>query len=135
LPSVLTRTTTSDFSTRGPANKEEKANAIPGKTHDRIHRGASGISPFAQTDRGQNNARGGDNRRIRAPDVKPNHLYPAVSADVMRATETAHWLEWRDWGNPIIAEPFEVKDGFIHVPDRPANGIAWNEEAVRRYAY
>ena len=64
-----------------------------------------------------------------------NHLYPEVSAHVMRATEAAHWLEWRDWGNPIIAEPFEVKDGFIHVPDRPANGIAWNEEAVRRYAY
>jgi mandelate racemase len=53
----------------------------------------------------------------------------------MRVTETAHWLEWRDWGNPIITEPFEVKDGFIHVPDRPGNGIAWNEEAVRRYAY
>jgi mandelate racemase len=33
----------------------------------------------------------------------------------MRATETAHWLEWRDWGNPIIAEPFRVKNGFIHV--------------------
>jgi mandelate racemase len=64
-----------------------------------------------------------------------NHLYPEVSAHVMRATETAHWLEWRDWGNPIIAEPFEVKDGFIHVPDRPGNCIEWNEEAVKRYAY
>jgi L-alanine-DL-glutamate epimerase-like enolase superfamily enzyme len=37
--------------------------------------------------------------------------------------------------NPIIAEPFEVKDGFIHVPDRPGNGIEWDEEAVKRYAY
>jgi mandelate racemase len=64
-----------------------------------------------------------------------NHLYPEVSAHLLRVTETAHWLEWRDWANPIIAEPFEVKDGFIQVPDRPGNGIAWNEEAVRRYAY
>jgi mandelate racemase len=64
-----------------------------------------------------------------------NHLYPEVSAHLLRATETAHWLEWRDWGNPIIAEPFKVKDGFIDVPDRPGNGIAWDEEAVRRYAY
>jgi mandelate racemase len=64
-----------------------------------------------------------------------NHLYPEVSAHLLRVTETAHWLEWRDWGNPIIAEPFEVKDGFIYVPDRPGNGIAWDEEAVRRYAY
>lgn len=64
-----------------------------------------------------------------------NHLFPEISAHLMRATETAHWLEWRDWGNPIIAEPFEVKDGFTHVPDRPGNGIAWNEKAVKRYAY
>jgi L-alanine-DL-glutamate epimerase-like enolase superfamily enzyme len=28
-----------------------------------------------------------------------------------------------------------VKDGFIEVPDRPGNGIAWDEKAVRRYAY
>jgi mandelate racemase len=64
-----------------------------------------------------------------------NHLYPEVSAHLLRATETAHWLEWRDWGNPIIAEPFKVKDGFIEVPHRPGNGIEWNEEAVRRYTY
>jgi mandelate racemase len=63
-----------------------------------------------------------------------NHLYPEVSAHLLRVTETAHWLEWRDWGNPIIAEPFEVKDGLIYVPDRPGNGIEY-EEAVRRYAY
>jgi L-alanine-DL-glutamate epimerase-like enolase superfamily enzyme len=25
------------------------------------------------------------------------HLYPEVGAHVMRATETAHWLEWQDW--------------------------------------
>ena len=64
-----------------------------------------------------------------------NHLYPEVSAHLLRATETAHWLEWRDWGNPIIAEPFKVEDGFIHVPDRPGNGIEWDEDAIRQYAY
>lgn len=25
------------------------------------------------------------------------HLYPEVSAHLMRVTETAHWLEWQDW--------------------------------------
>jgi mandelate racemase len=64
-----------------------------------------------------------------------NHLYPEVSAHLLRATETAHWLEWRDWANPIIAEPFEVKDGFIHVPARPGNGVEWDEKAVKRFAY
>ena len=64
-----------------------------------------------------------------------SHLYPEVSAHLLRASESADWLEWRDWGNPIIAEPFEVKDGYATVPARPGNGIEWNEDAVRKYAY
>ena len=64
-----------------------------------------------------------------------SHLYPEVSAHLLRATETADWLEWRDWGNPIIAEPFEVVDGHAVVPDRPGNGIEWNEAMVAKYAY
>ena len=64
-----------------------------------------------------------------------SHLYPEVSAHLLRATETADWLEWRDWGNPIIAEPFEVKDGHAIVPDRPGNGIEWDEGMVGKYAY
>jgi mandelate racemase len=31
------------------------------------------------------------------------HLYPEVAAQVMRVTETARWLEWQDWANPIFA--------------------------------
>jgi len=64
-----------------------------------------------------------------------SHLYPEVSAHLLRATETADWLEWRDWGNPIIAEPFAVVDGHAVVPDRPGNGIEWNEEMVARFQY
>jgi mandelate racemase len=44
-------------------------------------------------------------------------------------------LEYRDWGNPIIAEPFQVVDGHAIVPDRPGNGIAWDEAAVKKYSY
>jgi mandelate racemase len=61
------------------------------------------------------------------------HLYPEVSAHLMRVTETAHWLEWQDWVDPIMQEPFRVKDGFIEIPDRPGTGIAWDEVAVARY--
>jgi mandelate racemase len=64
-----------------------------------------------------------------------SHLYPEVSAHLLRATETADWLEYRDWGNPIIKEPFQVKDGQCIVPDRPGNGIEWDEAAVGRLAY
>jgi len=28
-----------------------------------------------------------------------------------------------------------VKDGFVNVPNRPGNGIDWNEDAIRKFAY
>jgi mandelate racemase len=62
------------------------------------------------------------------------HLYPEVCAHLMRITETAHWLEWQDWANPILAEPFEVRYSRIVVPDRPGSGIEWDENAVKRYS-
>lgn len=64
-----------------------------------------------------------------------SHLYPEVSAHLLRASESADWLEYRDWGNPIIAEPFEIVDGHCIVPDRPGNGIEWDEAMVAKYAY
>jgi mandelate racemase len=51
----------------------------------------------------------------------------------MRVTETAHWLEWQDWADPILAEPFKVEASHIVIPDRPGNGLEWNEDAVKRY--
>lgn len=63
------------------------------------------------------------------------HLYPEIAAHLMRVTPTAHWLEWQDWSHPILAEPFEVRDGHIHILDRPGNGLVWNEEAVSRYRH
>lgn len=61
------------------------------------------------------------------------HLYPEVAAHVMRATETAHWLEWQDWANPILQEPYPVSDGKIHIPDRPGLGLDWDEDAISAY--
>jgi mandelate racemase len=61
------------------------------------------------------------------------HLYPEFSAHLMRVTETAHWLEWQDWADPILTQPFVVKDGSIEIPDCPGVGIEWNERAVDRY--
>ena len=59
------------------------------------------------------------------------HLYPEVAAQVMRVTETAHWLEWQDWADPILQRPYAIKDGLLHVPeDMPGVGLEWNEDAV-----
>jgi len=63
-----------------------------------------------------------------------SHLYPEVSAHLLRANESADWLESRDWGLPLIAEPFEIKDDNIMVPDRPGNGIDRDEATVTRNA-
>jgi len=61
-----------------------------------------------------------------------SHLYPEVSAHLLAATPTAHWLEYVDWANAIVQEPLRIVDGHAIVPDRPGNGLAWNEDAVRR---
>jgi mandelate racemase len=61
------------------------------------------------------------------------HLYPEFAAHLMRVTETAHWLEWQDWADPVVREPFTVKDGKIEIPDRPGAGIEWDEAAVKQY--
>lgn len=58
------------------------------------------------------------------------HLYPEVAAHVMRATETAHWLEWQDWADPILQHPYEIKDGMLQIPDLPGVGLEWDEKAV-----
>jgi mandelate racemase len=58
------------------------------------------------------------------------HLYPEVAAHVMRVTETAHWLEWQDWADPILQKPYEIRDGLLHIPDLPGLGLEWNEDAV-----
>ena len=63
------------------------------------------------------------------------HLYPEVAAHLMRVTETAHWLEWQDWANPILKQPFAVKNSRLEIPDLPGSGIEWDEAAVARYSY
>lgn len=63
------------------------------------------------------------------------HLYPEVGAHVMRVTETAHWLEWQDWTDPILQQPYEVKDGDLHIPNLPGLGLEWDEEVVAKHLY
>lgn len=62
------------------------------------------------------------------------HLYAPVSAQLLRVSELADSMEWSDWIEPILAEPFKVKDGYATVTDKPGNGVEWNEAAVRRFS-
>lgn len=63
------------------------------------------------------------------------HLYPEVAAHVMRVSETAHWLEWQDWADPILQQPYQVKDGMLHIPDAPGTGLDWDEAAVSAHRF
>jgi mandelate racemase len=62
-----------------------------------------------------------------------SHLYPEVSGHCLRVTPTAQWLEWQDWAHPVLARPFEVRSGELHLPDVPGNGLEWDEDAVAHY--
>ena len=65
------------------------------------------------------------------------HLYPEVAAHVMRVTETAHWLEWQDWADPILQQPYEIKDGHAAHPRRarrrPRMGRGFRRGQRRRH--
>jgi mandelate racemase len=63
-----------------------------------------------------------------------SHLFPEYSVHLLGVTPTCHWLEFVDWAEPVLQEPVQIKDGCALIPNRPGSGIAWNEEAIKRFA-
>jgi mandelate racemase len=61
-----------------------------------------------------------------------SHLMPELSAHLLAATPTAHWLEYVDWADAILAEPLAIADGRVTASAKPGTGLAWNDEAVTR---
>jgi mandelate racemase len=61
------------------------------------------------------------------------HLFPEVSAHLLAATPTAHWLEYVDWAQPILREKLRIVGGAIAPSSAPGVGLAWDDEAVARY--
>ena len=62
-----------------------------------------------------------------------SHLYPEVSAHLLAATPTAHWLEFVDWAGPILQERLEAVDGHISALSGPGIGLRWDEDAISRF--
>jgi mandelate racemase len=62
-----------------------------------------------------------------------SHLFPEVSAHLLAATPTCHFLEYMDWADRLLAEPLRIVDGCALIPDRPGNGLVWDDAAVARY--
>ncbi|MBH5373110.1 enolase C-terminal domain-like protein [Bradyrhizobium glycinis] len=61
------------------------------------------------------------------------HLFSEVSAHLLCVTPTAHWLEYVDWADAVLAARLQIKDGFALPGEEPGNGIEWDEAAVRKY--
>jgi mandelate racemase len=62
-----------------------------------------------------------------------SHLMPEVSAHLLAATPTCHWLEYVDWTDAIAAEPVRIVDGCWPIPERPGTGLQWDPHKVARY--
>lgn len=63
-----------------------------------------------------------------------SHLHPELSAHLLSATPTRHYLEYVDWAGAVLEEPLRIADGLAHTPDRPGIGLTWRPEAVRALA-
>lgn len=61
------------------------------------------------------------------------HLFPEIGVHLVAATPAATWVEWMPWAEPLLAEPLSVRRGLAYVPEIPGAGMAFNDEAVRRY--
>jgi mandelate racemase len=44
----------------------------------------------------------------------------------------AHWLEYCDWWNPILAAPLRVEQGLSRIDGVAGTGVEWDEAAVQR---
>jgi len=62
-----------------------------------------------------------------------SHLFPEVSAHLLAATPTCHFLEYVDWADEIVQQPLRIVDGCAIVTDQPGNGLAWDAAAVEHY--
>jgi len=62
-----------------------------------------------------------------------SHLMPELSAHLLAATPTCHWLEWVDWADVLVQEPLRIVGGCAVVPDRPGAGMVWDDAAVAQH--
>ena len=61
-----------------------------------------------------------------------NHLWPEISAQLLCLTPTAHWLEYADWWNLVVANPLRIEEGMAIPQGATGTGVEWNEEGIAR---
>jgi mandelate racemase len=58
---------------------------------------------------------------------------PEVSAHLLAATPSAHWLEYVSWADAILREPMQIVHGFATPSARPGLGLDWSDSGVAKY--
>ena len=61
-----------------------------------------------------------------------SHLFPEISAHLLAVSNTAHFLEYVDWANPVLQQPLAIEGGHAIIPERPGHGMAWDEAAIEK---
>ncbi|ABN81651.1 mandelate racemase [Burkholderia pseudomallei] len=61
------------------------------------------------------------------------HNYQEFSAHLMAVTPTAHWLQYYDYADAVLAEPMRIVDGNALPSETPGSGVEWNPAALARY--
>jgi mandelate racemase len=59
-----------------------------------------------------------------------SHLWPEISAQLLCVTPTAHWLEYTDWWNIVVAEPLRIESGMAIPSGTAGSGVEWNEDGI-----
>jgi len=66
-------------------------------------------------------------------------IITAASVHLTAATPNHIVIELKPYKNPmqheLVKEPFEQKDGYVAVPDRPGLGVEVDEAVVKKYSY
>jgi mandelate racemase len=61
-----------------------------------------------------------------------SHLMPEISAQLLCATASAHWLEYVDWADAFLKEPMRIVDGMAIPSGRTGAGLDWDEARLQR---
>lgn len=62
-----------------------------------------------------------------------SHLFQEISAHLLAASPTAHWLERLDLAGSVIEPTLAFEEGNAVIPDLPGVGIVWREKEIERY--
>ncbi|RED48559.1 mandelate racemase/muconate lactonizing enzyme family protein [Aestuariispira insulae] len=61
------------------------------------------------------------------------HIFTEHSLSIAGSASNCISVEHMPWYAPLFNEEMPVKDGYLHIPDRPGCGFTFSESAIQRY--